>query len=209
MLQGRSATGEPLKLIERALRLDPKNLKALALAGSAAFEAGDFAAASRHWGNALALAPAGSALSTGLERSLEAARTGTGDSQAGSRSPPSGSAAAAAGSVSGVVSLSPALAARLAPGDTVYIFARAAQGARMPLAILRRQAGELPIRFTLDDSLAMSPEMRLSGQTQVMVGARVSRSGQALPQSGDLIGQAGPVAVGTAGVALTIDSVQP
>ena len=105
--------------------------------------------------------------------------------------------------------LSPALAARVAPGDTVFIFARAAQGPRMPLAILRHKAGELPIRFTLDDSAAMAADLRLSKFAQVVVGARISRSGNATPQSGDLVGQAGPLATGGAPVTLTIDSVQP
>jgi cytochrome c-type biogenesis protein CcmH len=201
MLQGRNATGEPARLIEQALRLDPKNLKALALAGSAAFERQDFAAATRYWVQARALAPAGSEFATGLERSLEAARV------AGGTQPMT--AATSGGRISGTVVLAPALAAQAAPGDTVYIFARAAQGGRMPLAILRRQAHELPVHFTLDDSMAMSPEMRLSGQTQVLLGARISRSGQALPQRGDLVGQSAAQPVGATNVVLTIDSIQP
>jgi|JI10StandDraft_1071094.scaffolds.fasta_scaffold275015_2 cytochrome c-type biogenesis protein CcmH len=229
MLQGRNAAGEPTRLIEKALRLDPKNLKALALAGSAAFERKDLAAATRYWEQARALAPADSEFAAGLDRSLATARAG-GDATStakssqvtavaqtpvatSSKTPAAGAnqspAAGAGGRISGTVNLAPALAAKVAPGDTVYIFARAAQGGRMPLAIVRRQAGELPIRFTLDDSMAMTPEMRLSGQKQVVLGARVSKSGQALPQSGDLVGQLGSVAVGAVGVTLTIDSVQP
>ncbi|RYF41224.1 MAG: c-type cytochrome biogenesis protein CcmI [Comamonadaceae bacterium] len=201
LLQGRNAAGEPTRLVERALQLDPKNLKALALAGSAAFERKDLAAATRYWEQARALAPAGSEFAVGLERSLAAARGGNGGADAPQ--------ALAGTRISGTVNLAPALAARVAPGDTVYIFARAAQGGRMPLAIVRRQAAEFPIAFTLDDSMAMSPEMRLSGQAQVVLGARVSRSGQALPQTGDLVGQSGPLAVGATGVRLTIDSIQP
>jgi cytochrome c-type biogenesis protein CcmH len=111
--------------------------------------------------------------------------------------------------VSGVVNLSPALAAKVAPGDTVFIFARATQGPRMPLAILKRKAGELPIRFVLDDSTAMSPAMQLSKFPQVEVGVRVSKSGNAMPQSGDLVGQAGPLAVGAKDLVITINSIQP
>ncbi|WP_455566776.1 c-type cytochrome biogenesis protein CcmI/CycH [Piscinibacter sakaiensis] len=93
------------------------------------------------------------------------------------------------------------------PTDTVFIVARAAEGPRMPLAVLRRQARDLPFDYRLDDSLAMSPEFRLSGQTRVVVVARISRSGNALPQPGDLSGQSTPVAPGASGVAVEIGSV--
>jgi cytochrome c-type biogenesis protein CcmH len=108
-----------------------------------------------------------------------------------------------------VVTLAPALATKVAPGDTLFIFARAAEGPRMPLAILKRQASELPLKFTLDDSSAMSKEMTLSKAPQVTVQARISRSGNAMPQPGDLLGQVGPVAPGATGLTITIDSVQP
>ena len=223
MLQGQSAAGEPTRLVEQALKLEPDNLKALALAGSAAFERKDFTTATRYWSRARVLAPAGSDFATGLDRSLEAARTGTASASpqvpaptAAFTSPPEAAQAATAqaatapaGSVSGVVNLSPALAAKVAPDDTVFIFARAAQGPRMPLAILKRKAADLPIRFVLDDSTAMSPALQLSRFAQVEVGVRVSKSGNAMPQSGDLIGQAGPLATGATGLVITINSVQP
>ena len=79
----------------------------------------------------------------------------------------------------------------------------------MPLAILKRKAGELPITFTRDDSTAMADELKLSKFQLVVVGARVSRSGNALPQSGDLVGQSEPVRAGGSKLTLTIDSVQP
>jgi cytochrome c-type biogenesis protein CcmH len=107
------------------------------------------------------------------------------------------------------VQLAGALAGKVSPGDTVFVFARAAQGPRMPLAILKRKAGELPLSFSLDDSSAMSPEMKLSKFPNVVIGARISRSGDAMPQSGDLIGQIGPVATGSDKLVLVIDAVQP
>ena len=79
----------------------------------------------------------------------------------------------------------------------------------MPLAIVKRQASELPYRFSLDDSMAMAPNFKLSGFAQVMVEARISKSGQATPQSGDLIGQVGPVAPGAEGLRIQIDRIQP
>ena len=107
------------------------------------------------------------------------------------------------------MSLAPALAAQVAPGDTVFIYARATEGPRMPLAILRKSAADLPITFTLDDSLAMSPQMSLSKYPRVVLGARVSRSGNAMSQAGDLQGQLSDVATGSSGLELVIDSVQP
>ena len=111
--------------------------------------------------------------------------------------------------ISGRVSLSPALAGRVAPTDTVFIFARAVDGPRMPLAILKRTVADLPITFTLDDSQAMSPEMKLSKFERVVVGVRVSRSGNATPQPGDLRGESAPTGVRVADVQLLIDGVQP
>ena len=105
--------------------------------------------------------------------------------------------------------LAAGLAAKASPTDTVFVFARAAQGPRMPLAILKRKVSDLPLAFTLDDSSAMSPELKLSKFPNVVIGARISRSGDAMPQSGDLVGQVGPVATGAGKLTLTIDAVQP
>lgn len=213
MLQGQSTTGEPARLIERALKIDPENLKALALAGSAAFERNDFTAAIRYWTQARALAPPDGEFASGLNRSLEEARVALGTSA----SPAAGSIidkpvatpTNAGASIQGKVSLAPALAGKVQPDDTVFIFARASEGPRMPLAILRHKASELPITFTLDDSTAMSQEMRLSKFPLVVVGARVSRSGNAMPQSGDLLGQTGAIRAGNGSLSLVIDNIQP
>ena len=123
--------------------------------------------------------------------------------------PDQAKAATGSGKVSGVVQLAGPLAAKAAPGDTLFVFARAAQGPRMPLAILKMRVSDLPLTFTLDDSSAMSPEMTLSKFPMVVVGARVSRSGDAMPRTGDLVGQVGPVETGSTKLTITIDSVQP
>jgi cytochrome c-type biogenesis protein CcmH len=220
MLQGQSTLGEPAKLIARALQLDPNNLKVLALAGSAAFESRDFPQAIAHWTKARKLAPEGSDFASGLDRSLAEARAAAGGpavlAQAApdAANPVSGPSIAAAGpaataGIEGTVSVSPALAGKLGPDDTVFIFARAAQGPRMPLAILKRKASELPITFKLDDSTAMSDEMKLSKFDQVIVGARVSKSGNAMPQAGDLVGQSSAVKSNGSKLSLVIDAVQP
>ena len=87
------------------------------------------------------------------------------------------------------------------------MFARAAEGSRVPLAILRKQVKDLPLTFKLDDSMAMSPAARLSGATKVIVGARVSKSGGAMPQPGDLQGLSEPVSVGAGGLVIDISQV--
>jgi len=207
MLQGQSMLGEPTQLFERALVLDPNNLKALALAGSAAFEKKDFAKAVQFWEKASKLAPPGSDFAKGLASSLDEARTASGAPQAATKSTPT--TAATPASIQGTVSLSPALKSKVDPNDTVFIFARAAQGPRMPLAILKRKASELPMTFILDDSTAMADNLKLSKFELVVVGARVSKSGNAIPQSGDLVGQSTTVKLGSGKLMLVIDAVHP
>jgi len=99
------------------------------------------------------------------------------------------------------------LAQQVQPGDTVFIFARAAEGPRMPLAILRHQVKDLPLNFTLDDGLAMSPAMRMSMHAKIVVSARISKTGQAAPSAGDLFGQSAPVANTASGVNIEINEV--
>jgi cytochrome c-type biogenesis protein CcmH len=231
MLQNQSVEGEPGRLVMRALQIDPKNLKALTMAGSWAFERHDYAGAVNYWSQAQPLAPPGSDFAAGLANSLQQARAAA--AQSGQTVAAAGSAAtdkaqhqgaaasdggskkaapagvAGAGQVSGEVQVTPVLAKRIRPGDTLFVFARAAEGPRMPLAIIRHTASGLPFTFTLDDSSAMAPQLRISGFKQVIVGARISASGEATPRSGDLMGQIGPVDVGSGKLVLMIDSVVP
>ena len=212
-----SLAGEPMKLITQALKIDPANLKGLALAGTDAFVRGDFAQAVRYWSEVEKVGPPDNALVQRVSASLPEARSRAGlpaapnpmsapapAQAAATQSAPSGAAA----SVSGTVTLSPALLAKASPQDTVFIFARPATGARMPLAAQRVQVKDLPYRFTLDDSKSMSPATPLSSSAQVVLGARISKSGDAIPQPGDLSGQVGPVALGTQGIALEINEVR-
>jgi cytochrome c-type biogenesis protein CcmH len=114
------------------------------------------------------------------------------------------------GHIQVAVNLDPAVSARAAPEDAVFVYARAAAGPPMPLAVQRYRVADLPVNVTLDDSMAMVPAMRLSAFPEVVVGARISKSGQATPQPGDLEGQTGPItAVQTPQVSVTIDRVRP
>ena len=222
MTQGRRLAGEPERLVLQALKADPDHLKALALAGSAAMERQDYQNAVKYWTHLKAVAPPDSAFANGMDDSLRAARAAAGlppEPVVAAAAPPApaplpeaapGTPAAAGGaSVQVRVRLAPALAARVQPGDTLFVFARAAEGPRMPLAIARRGAGELPLEVTLDDSSAMSPQMRLSAFERVVIGARVSRSGNAVPQSGDLEGQSPPIpSASTKSIEILIDTAR-
>jgi cytochrome c-type biogenesis protein CcmH len=215
MAQGRTLAGEPEKLIARALKADPTNIKALALAGTAAFDKKDYAGASKHWERILEVAPPGSQLAESIRPSIDEARSLAGkgplpdkaQAKAQAQQPAQTATAPGGGArVSGVARLAPALAGKIAPDDTVFIFARAAEGSRMPLAILRKQARDLPVSFVLDDSMAMSPQMKLSSAPSIVVGALVSKSANAMPKAGDLQGQSAPVKVGAERLEVLIDS---
>lgn len=195
--RGRVLEGEPAKLVERALELDPQNLKALALSGTIAYERKEYAKAAQIWGRMLPLVEAGSEDARIIRGNVEEARK---LASVGSKPHPG---------VSGTVSLSPKLKKEVRAEDPVFVFARAAEGPPMPLAVLRARAGDLPLSFSLDDSMAMAAGMNLSAHPRVVVVARVSKSGSAKPTKGDLQGASKPVANDASGVSVLIDSVVP
>lgn len=210
----RKLEGEPMKLVERALALEPDNQKALALAGSAAFNRQDYKGAVRWWERLAAVAPADSPFRRQLQGSIDEARQRGGlppaampagppaGADAGAPPPP---AAGGGGGVTGTVRLAPALAAQARPDDTVFVLARPAEGSRMPLAIVRKQVRDLPFEFALTDAMAMAPNARMSLFPKIVIDARVSKSGQAQPSAGDLAGHSGTVANDAAGVVVEIN----
>jgi len=209
MSQGRDLAGKPIALVREALKIDPGNLKALAMAGTDAFNRKDYKDAVQYWERLEKALPAESPFADSVKSNLAEARELAGvKAPVASAAPRSLAAAPGPVAVKGTVTLAPGVAAKAAPGDTVFIFARAATGPRMPLAILKKQVKDLPATFTLDDSMAMSPDLKLSRFGEVVVGARVSKSANAAPQSGDLEGLSRPVKPG-AEVAVVIDKVLP
>ena len=204
---GGRPTPEADALVARALEAAPTHLKALALAGTFAFERKDYATAVRHWEKMAQSLPPDSPDAPRLQASLDEARRRGGMPAAAM--PKSALLAAASGpAISGTVTLAPALAAKASPTDSVFVYARAAQGPRMPLAVLRAQVKDLPLKYTLDDSMGPMPTAKLSSAAQVIVSARISKSGNAIAQPGDLMGEsATPVEPGASGVAITIGSV--
>jgi len=209
MNQGGSLEGPPRRLLERALELDPNHAKSLWMAGYAAFRAEQFDVAVKHWERLSTLHPDdNSEGAQTLHRALAEAKARLAESGgqvapatpvASAESPRTAGATAAdsqQASLSVTVELDTKLSAKAAPEDTVFIFARAVQGPPMPLAIVRKQAKELPVTVELTDAMAMMPEMKLSNFEQVFVGARISKSGAATAQSGDLQGRSGAIDVG-------------
>ncbi|MGD8591646.1 MAG: c-type cytochrome biogenesis protein CcmI [Gammaproteobacteria bacterium] len=218
MAQGRNMQGRPYELVKKALEVEPFHQKALWLAGTAAYQAQDYASALQYWEKLITLFPEGTDGHTQMLRNIaevkqllgqeldpEMVAKLQGQQQAQQQSAAAGGGDAANANVSGRVSLDPALAGSVSPGDTVFIFARAANGPRMPLAILKKQVSDLPLDFVMDDSDAMNPQMKLSRFSDVIVSARISKSGNAMPQPGDLQGASAVVKVGVQGLNIVIN----
>jgi cytochrome c-type biogenesis protein CcmH len=220
---GRNLAGEPMKWVMKALQLEPKNLKALALAGTDAFVRKDYALAVKYWEQVAQFAPPESSYAQQIKAGLVQARELGGlppkadtGANAATAAPASATQvaqakpqSAGAATVSGTVLLASALASKAGPEDTVFVFARKANGERMPLAVLRKKVKDLPFEFSLDDSMAMSPAAKLSDAQDVVISARISKTGEALPSSGDLSGQTAAVPVGAKGLKLEIkDTIQ-
>jgi cytochrome c-type biogenesis protein CcmH len=220
MTQQGNLNGKPFDLILQALKAEPENRKALALAGTAELNRGNFAPALVYWERLQKLLPAGSEDQRQVDATIEEIRQardggalprpagGTGPAAPGVQNPAPATDAAAK-SVSGKVAISAELAKQVALTDTLFIFARSTQqgGPKMPLAALRAQAKELPREFELTDSMAMTPTFKISGFAELVVEARVSKSGNPSAQSGDFQGASGIIKPGARGVSIVIDRV--
>ncbi len=194
--------GEPAKLTARALALDPNNVKALALAGSAAFDKQDYALAMTHWQRMQSLLPADSELAQALAGEIAQAQKmgggvaptpasmttkgGTPQAQPPVSAPAAPAAAAGKPVISGKVDIDAGLKAKVANTDTVFIFVRAAEGPRMPLAALRKQVSDLPLAFSFDDAASLSQDRKISSVPKLIVLARISKSGDAIAKEGDI-----------------------
>ncbi len=204
--------GRPAELVDKVLATQPDNMKGLWLGGMAAFQAGDYKHAAERWGRLAPKVPAQTDDGRLVRDYLGQARSHLSPEEL-ARLAPEGTPSAAEDGTSKAglkveVTFAPALAGRVSPNDTVFVFARAASGPRMPLAVLRSPARDLPATVTLDDSMAMAPAFKLSSFPQVVVGARISKTGNATPEAGDLQGLSAPVASGSQGpVRVVVDQV--
>jgi cytochrome c-type biogenesis protein CcmH len=189
-------------LIARALKLDPNEPQALLLAGAAASDRRDFTAAADHWSRLLLQLEPGSEEAASVEAAIAKAReiaTGSADKKP----------LAADTGISGEVTLSPQLAAQAKPDDVLFVFARAEDGQRMPLAVVRSSVAALPLRFHFDDSMALPGGRKLSEFKTVRIEARIAKAGKAQTSSGDLFGSISGVKPGKQVIRLSIDRVEP
>ena len=225
---GRKINGKPLEIVNRALALDPNHLKSLALLASAAMERGDNPAAIAAWRRLRAQLPDGSedakdidgvlvelgaspgpASGAGAMAAVPAGTAATAKPQAKEAVPAAATAAASAATIEGRVELDAKLKEKIGADDTLFIFARAPSGSRMPLAIVREPVGAFPRTFALTDAMAMSPAATISAAKSVVIEARVSKGGTAMSQPGDLVGVSAEVAPGARNVRIVIDKVVP
>ena len=219
MASGRNMAGKPYDLVKKALSIDPNHQKSLWLAATATYQAQDYKTTLDYWLTLRKQFPEGSDNYVQMTRNIAEVKQFLGmaidDEVAVMQQAEAGADQAAApveagdAKVSGVVTLDPALQDKISASDTLFVFARAASGPRMPLAIIRTTVADLPLNFTLDDSLAMNPQMKLSKFKEVVVGARISKTGNAMPQSGDLSGSSDVVPLGAEGLQITINGVNP
>lgn len=226
-----SFEGEPWQIIQGVLKADPDHEAARLLAGSAAYSEGRYAVALMHWKRVQSRMAVDAPDKAELDDAIAQAEAKLGTQpggpvgvpnaeQAAGRAPPASvaqgtgtsagpGASSASTRITGRVVLAPALTAKVSPGDTVFIYATPTQGSRMPLAIVRTTVGQLPFNFVLDESTAMNPQVSLAGQTQVTLRARISSTGNAMSQPGDLGVMKTPVSVGATGVELKIEGLSP
>ena len=214
MATGGMLEGKPIRMIQRALELDPGNVQALWLAGTHHYEKGEYVDSLNYWRRLKRLVPPGSQDSDAMAANI--AEVELRMKELGMDIPPADEipvveapASSSPGVVSGQVSLQDGMLEQVSPEDTVFIYARAVDGPRMPLAIVRKTVGELPAEFVLDQSMSMMPGMSLADYSDVVVGARVSKSGNATPQSGDLEGMSDTVNVGTTDIKIVINTIVP
>jgi cytochrome c-type biogenesis protein CcmH len=215
VVHGRKLEGPPEVLIQQALKIDPHNVKALMLAGTVAFNRKNYARAAKDWEQARANLPADidPEMTQQLMAAIAEARSQLGGGQesmpeyAESAAPaqPTGQPRA----IRGTVTMAPSLAGKGSSTDTLFVFAREMSGPPMPVAIVRATKKDLPFTFQLDDSTSPMPSRKLSGAGTVVIVARLSKSGQAMPQSGDLEGTSQPVKSGVDGITVVIDRERP
>ena len=198
-----SLEGKPLELIARALKLDPDEPQSLFLAGAAANDRQDYAAVVEYWGRLLPLLDPASQDGQAIGAAVDKARASVAQGK------PAGKAAVSKEAIGGEVTISGKIAAQAKPDDVLFIFARADEGSRMLLAVLRLVVADLPFTFRLDDTMALPGGKKISEFAKVTIEARIAKAGRAQTSSGDLFGSVKGVTPGSQGVKLVIDQVQP
>lgn len=215
LLNGQKFNKEAFDLVMKAKSLEPDNVNVLWFAGVAEYQMGHYRASINDLSRLAAVAKTDKAVDKSVRFYIGHARDklvakgeivasvnkllevnaksvpvpASVQAQAQTQTPETKSTAASGVALHVAVSVSPDVRAKFSPGDTVFVYAKAAQGPPMPLAVQRLTLGALPAKVTLDDSMAMMAGMNLSAFPKVVVSARISRSGSAIAQSGDYIGE--------------------
>lgn len=198
-------TPELEQLTDEALKANPDEVTSLGLRGIAGFEDKRFADAVTYWSRLAALLPANDPSRSAIEGGIARARSQLPADQQVAQAPEQPAAAESGATLKVRVQLAPELQAKVQPGDSVFVFARAASGPPMPLAVKRLTVADLPAEVSLADSDAMMPQLKLSNFPQVILQARISRAGNA--KAGEWIGRSQPLASNsTDQQQLTIDS---
>ncbi|MBX3687585.1 MAG: c-type cytochrome biogenesis protein CcmI [Rhodocyclaceae bacterium] len=204
--QGQTLIGKPEQLIEKALALDPTNIKALALGGTAHFEKKEFAKAAQTWERILPLIPPGEEFARQITGGINEARANAGMAPLAQGGPAVTAMAPGPGlTLSGEISLAPELAAKASPDDAVFIFARSAAGGP-PLAAIRKTVADLPLKFDFTGVPLMAGG---AVPATVSLGARVAKGGGPMASPGDLEGGIASVASDASGISVVIDTVRP
>lgn len=193
--------GKPQELINKALALDPNNLLALWLSGTAAFNAQNYKVAVQSWEKLAKQLPPETDEARAIAGSIAEARSKGG-------LPPASAPVISNQGVSGQIGIRSELQAKVKAGDTLMVIARK-PGERMPVAVLKAAVAAFPMNFVLNDSLAMSPNALISQLPEVSVEVRISKTGMAMSESGDLISAPQTIKVGTTNARLMIDQVRP
>ena len=220
MATGGSLEGRPMQILDKVLSLAPNNEQALWLVATALFERGDFAGAVSHWEQLQSVMSKQNESYETVLTNLDESRRYLARQKAGefgdapdpklfSAAPVQTAATNGGASVSGLLRLSSELAAKAAPGDTVYVFAKATSGPPLPLAVLKTTVAELPLTFTLNETMAVMPTMTMAQVDQVKVEARITKTGDATRSSGDYEAEGKIVAIGNTDIELVIDKVVP
>jgi cytochrome c-type biogenesis protein CcmH len=188
------------------------------LSGTIAFNRQDYAGAAKDWELARANLPADADPESAEQLTASIAeakhRLGggqvvmTANAEPAAPAKPTGQSGTSH-AITGRVILGPAVAGKASPTDTLFVFARAVNGPPMPVSIVRATRKDLPFTFRLDDSTSPMPSRKLSDMDQVVIVARLSKSGRAAPESGDLEGMSEPVKPGTNGLTVIIDQARP
>lgn len=217
LLAGGDFSGRPASLLEQALAANPDEPKAIALMGAAQYRLGNLEGARGYLKKLHDGLPAGSDEAAQIGQALaridaEIAQRGATTPSARPSAPAPGAASrdpkpAATSTVTGTITVDAKLASQVRPGDTLYVIARQAGGPPIPVAVLREPDARLPMQFSIGDANAMDPSRPLSSAGALVLEARLSRSGNAMRQPGDLYGQRADVAPGQRDVSIVIDRV--